>query len=73
MSELCNVDLSGALWRKSSRSSATKECVEVAFIGREAVGVRDSKDASGPALIFAPDQWQSFVRGVAAGRFGNNY
>nr|WP_285775285.1 DUF397 domain-containing protein [Microtetraspora sp. NBRC 13810] len=34
------------------------------------VGVRDSKDPSGPALIFTPGEWRTFVSGVKAGEFG---
>ena len=34
-----------------------------------AVAVRDSKDPDGPALAFAPEQWQSFTTQVKAGRF----
>ncbi|WP_067542850.1 DUF397 domain-containing protein [Nocardia crassostreae] len=63
-----NVDLSAAKWFKSSRSGGSKECVEVAFIPG-AVGVRDSKDRSGPALILAPGIWDDFMAGLNAGRF----
>ncbi|WP_330183420.1 DUF397 domain-containing protein [Nocardia sp. NBC_01503] len=57
------VDLSNAKWFKSSRSSTASECVEVAFVGATAshVGVRDSKDPSGPALIFTASQWDTFL------------
>ena len=49
-------------WRKSSRSgsSGTGDCVEVAFAAR-AVGVRDSKNTSGPTLAFSPTAWRSFT------------
>ncbi|GAA3752184.1 hypothetical protein GCM10022225_40710 [Plantactinospora mayteni] len=60
------MDLTGAAWRKSTRSNgASGACVEVADNLPEVVGVRDSKDPSGPALTFAPQAWRSFVRGVA--------
>ncbi|MFJ3144694.1 DUF397 domain-containing protein, partial [Streptomyces halstedii] len=36
------------------------ECVEVAT-GLTAVRVRDSKDAAGPQLGFAPGAWAEFV------------
>ncbi len=36
--------------------------------GRRAV--RDSKDHSGPALVFTPGEWAAFVGGVKNGEFG---
>jgi len=59
-----SVDLSGANWYKSSRSSSTKDCVEVAHLDRGMVGVRDSKNPSGPALVFSPAEWDAFTAGV---------
>jgi hypothetical protein len=58
-------DLTGASWRKSSRSGEG-ECVEVADNLPGVVGVRDSKDANGPALVFTPAVWSAFVEGVRA-------
>jgi hypothetical protein len=62
-------ELDGAAWFKSSRSGAGKECVEVAYLGSGRIGVRDSKNPGGPALIFAPDDWTSFTAAVQGGRF----
>ncbi|MBF6163523.1 DUF397 domain-containing protein [Streptomyces gardneri] len=64
-----DVDLSGAKWFKSSRSGGGKECVEVAHLEGGLVGVRDSKNPTGPALIFTPGQWDAFTSGVAKGAF----
>ncbi|MFF0498574.1 DUF397 domain-containing protein [Nocardia aobensis] len=63
-----NNDLSVAKWFKSSRSTSAKDCVEVAFL-EDAVGVRDSKNPTGPALVFTPAEWSSFTTSVQRGRF----
>jgi Domain of unknown function (DUF397) len=61
------VDLSTASWRKSSHSG-NNGCVEVAFVqGR--VAVRDSKDRTGPVLVFDRHEWDAFLRGVRASEF----
>ncbi|MEU4553411.1 uncharacterized protein DUF397 [Micromonospora violae] len=52
--------LSGAVRRTSTRSG-NGECVEVADNLPGMVGVRDSKDPTGPVLVFAPDAWRAFV------------
>jgi hypothetical protein len=49
------------MWRKSSRSTASSECVEVAVTG-EIVAARDSKNPGGPVLVFAPGRWTAFLR-----------
>lgn len=62
--------LENATWKKSWRSNGNggNNCVEVARID-SAVAVRDSKDRSGPALIFTPSEWDAFVGGVKDGDF----
>ena len=62
-------DLSRAAWRTSTRSGASGECVEVADNLPGVVAVRDSKDRSGPALLFTREQWASFVDGTRGGTF----
>lgn len=62
------IDLSGAAWRKSTRSSANGQCVEVATL-HGTTAVRDSKDSAGPALTFTPAQWAAFTGGVRAREF----
>jgi len=54
------MELIGAIWRKSTRSG-NGECVEVADNLPGVVGVRDSKDPTGPVLAFEPRTWRAFV------------
>jgi len=55
-------DLTGAVWRKSSRSSNQGNCVEVAALANLAkTAVRDSKNTSGPALVFPAATWATFL------------
>ncbi|WP_067843082.1 DUF397 domain-containing protein [Nocardia lijiangensis] len=64
------VDLTGAVWRKSTYSGPDGNCVEVAFLGGGNVAVRDTKDkGSGPVLAFTPGEWDAFLSGVSAGEF----
>lgn len=58
-------DLTGAIWRKATRSGGSGgNCVEVAGNLPGLVAVRDSKDTAGPALAFAPSAWATFVSGL---------
>jgi hypothetical protein len=68
-SSTVTADLTGAAWFKSSHSSGGSECVEVAFLDSGAVGVRDSKNPTGPALVFTPSEWDAFVGGARDGEF----
>lgn len=62
--------LANAVWRKSSLSgNGGADCVEVAENLPGIVAVRDSKNPSGPTLIFSPDDWRAFVGGVKGGEF----
>jgi hypothetical protein len=50
-------------WHKSSHSSASGQCVEVAAVAG-VVAVRDSKNPAGPGLVFSRPAWVAFVEGV---------
>jgi hypothetical protein len=62
-------DLTAASYRKSSYSGANNECVEVAELADKWVGIRDSKDPAGPALLFSTDAFTAFVQELKSGRF----
>jgi hypothetical protein len=56
-------------WFKSTRSGGANEgCVEVRLT-EVAVGVRDSKNVTGPAFRFAPGQWRTFLAAAKTDRF----
>ncbi|NKY58513.1 DUF397 domain-containing protein [Nocardia flavorosea] len=62
-----NYELPGAQWFKSSHSGTANECVEVAWLGDTNVGVRDSKHAAGPALVFRRTDWAAFTTWLGKG------
>jgi hypothetical protein len=62
-------DLSHAAWRKSRHSTEERGCVETAFLADGRVAVRDSKDRTGPALIYTRTEWAAFLKGAKDGEF----
>jgi hypothetical protein len=60
---------SGSYWTKSSLSFSNGNCVEVATLPDNEVGIRDSKNTAGPVLRFTPDEWHAFLGGVRNGEF----
>jgi len=63
---MTEVDLSRAEWRKSSYSSQSGNCVEVARNLPELVAVRDSKEPDGAKLVVSRETWQGFLKGLRA-------
>ena len=60
-------ELTGARWRKSTRSGGNGgDCVEVADNLPNLVAVRDSKDPTGPLLAFAVHSWSNFIDALQA-------
>jgi hypothetical protein len=51
------------LWRKSSYTSGSGNCVEVADLG-DLVGVRDSKHPDGAVILVTRAAWRAFVDAV---------
>jgi hypothetical protein len=59
-------DLSGARWRKSSRSGAQNDCVEL-YVASAGAAVRDSKNPEAGHVSFATPNWDSFLGVVKKG------
>ncbi|PRW61742.1 DUF397 domain-containing protein [Actinopolyspora mortivallis] len=55
-------------WRKSSRSSASGNCVEVGFTA-DLTGVRDTKNRQAGYFTATRQQWTAFLDAVKTGRF----
>ncbi|MBF6093273.1 DUF397 domain-containing protein [Nocardia cyriacigeorgica] len=60
-------DLSDVRWFKSTQSGSGDDCVEVAHLATAHVAVRDSKNPTGPALIFTPTAWDAFLTRARTG------
>ena len=57
-------------WRKSGRSNASGNCVEVARLPENGgVAIRNSRNPEGPALVFTADEIAAFVGGIRDGDF----
>ena len=61
--------LAGATYTKSTRSTGTGNCVEVAALPGGHRAVRDSKHPTGPALTFTAAEWTAFTASIRTGEF----
>jgi hypothetical protein len=61
---MTGIDLSRAEWRKSSYSSQSGNCVEVARNLPGLVAVRDSKEPGGAKLVVSHELWLAFIGGL---------
>ena len=58
-----------ARWRKSTASNPSGSCVEIAELPDGKVGVRNSRDKSGPALIYPRAELAAFLQAAKNGEF----
>jgi hypothetical protein len=63
---MTEIDLSRAEWHKSSYSSQSGNCVEVARNLPGLVAVRDSKEPDGARLVVSTEAWELFMRKTRA-------
>ena len=63
---MTEIDLSRAEWHKSSYSSQSGNCVEVASNLPGLVAIRDSKQPDGAQLVVSQETWLVFIRGLRA-------
>jgi Domain of unknown function (DUF397) len=61
---MTEIDLSNAVWHKSSYSGQSGNCVEVARNLPGLVVVRDSKEPDGVTLVVSRETWRVFMRSV---------
>jgi hypothetical protein len=61
---MTEIDLSRAVWHKSSYSGQSGNCVEVVRNLPGLVAVRDSKEPDGAKLAVPQETWRVFIRSV---------
>ena len=63
------MDMTRAIWRTSAHSTGGgNNCVQIADL-TAGVGVRDSKNPDGPALVLPRAAWRSLVEQTKKGMF----
>jgi hypothetical protein len=65
---MTEIDLSCAEWQKSSYSSQSGNCVEVARNLPGLVAVRDSKEPDGAKLVVSRETWRRLISAIRPGR-----
>ncbi|MGK5640152.1 DUF397 domain-containing protein [Streptomyces sp. URMC 126] len=61
------------IWRKSTHSATSNDCLEVTDDEPDAIHIRDSKHPDEPSLILttAPAAWSAFLAALRAGGLGS--
>ncbi|MFD5372561.1 DUF397 domain-containing protein [Streptomyces sp. NPDC127103] len=62
-------ELAGLDWFKSSASSASGGCLEVAFLADGRVALRDNEDLGNPPFVVSRHVWSCFLDGAGKGEF----
>lgn len=62
-------ELARAVWRASTHSGASGNCVEIAKLDGGYVAVRHSKHPDGAVLVFTGPEWAAFAAGFRDGEF----
>lgn len=63
------VEYRRVIWRKSSVSNPSGNCVELAELTDGTVAVRNSREPRGPILIYTRAEFAAFIEGVHRGEF----
>jgi len=65
---LTDLERATLVWRKAQISNNNGSCIEVASTAGK-ITLRDSKDPSGPTLVYTPAEWHAFLDGAKKGEF----
>jgi hypothetical protein len=69
MTNKIEFDRDSLSWQLSTYTNGSGACVEVAALPQGGRAIRDSKDRSGPILVFTAAEWKAFAAGVRDGEF----
>lgn len=68
--DLTATELAELAWRKSRRSGASGNCVELAPLpGGAGVAMRNSRQPDGPVLVYTRSEIEAFLLGAKDGEF----